>query len=133
SARCCHASWSATWRPPCFAGSPRWPVPARRTLATEAGGRWRPNPHPARARWASEPRDRVMARELTPEQLATGLARGALAPAYRVAGAEARRVLERADAIRAAAREQGYAEREVFEVEGRDIDWDGLEASLRAP
>lgn len=74
-----------------------------------------------------------MARETTPEQLAASLARGALAPAYLVAGAEILRVLECADAIRAAAREQGYAEREVFEVEGRDIDWDGLEASLRAP
>ncbi|HEY4531167.1 MAG TPA: DNA polymerase III subunit delta [Luteimonas sp.] len=74
-----------------------------------------------------------MARELSPEQLASGLARGPLAPVYLVAGAEVLRVLECADAIRAAAREQGYAEREVFEVEGRDIDWDGLEASLRAP
>ena len=74
-----------------------------------------------------------MARELTPEQLASGLARGSLAPIYLVAGAEPLRVLECADAIRRAAREQGYAEREVFEVEGRDIDWDGLEASLRAP
>ena len=74
-----------------------------------------------------------MARELSPEQLASGLARGPLAPVYLVAGAEVLRVLECADAIRAAAREQGYAEREVFEPEGRDIDWDGLEASLRAP
>ncbi|WP_132999628.1 DNA polymerase III subunit delta [Luteimonas arsenica] len=74
-----------------------------------------------------------MARELSPEQLAGGLSRGPLAPIYLIAGAEPLRVLECADAIRAAAREQGYAEREVFEVEGRDIDWDGLEASLRAP
>ncbi|GGK07345.1 DNA polymerase III subunit delta [Luteimonas terricola] len=74
-----------------------------------------------------------MARELSPEQLAGGLSRGPLAPVYLVAGGEPLRVLECADAIRAAAREQGYAEREVFEVEGRDIDWDGLEASLRAP
>ena len=74
-----------------------------------------------------------MARELSPEQLASGLSRGPLAPVYLVAGAEMLRVLECADAIRAAARDQGYAEREVFEVEGRDIDWDGLEASLRAP
>ena len=74
-----------------------------------------------------------MARELTPEQLASGLPRGPLSPVYLVAGAETLRVLECADAIRAAAREQGYAEREVFEVEGRDVDWDGLEASLRAP
>lgn len=74
-----------------------------------------------------------MARELTPEQLAAGLSRGPLSPVYLVAGAEMLRVLECADAIRAAAREQGFAEREVFEVEGRDVDWDGLEASLRAP
>ncbi len=74
-----------------------------------------------------------MARELSPEQLAGSVARGVLAPVYLVAGAETLRVLECADAIRAAAREQGYAEREVFEVEGRDVDWDGLEASLRAP
>ena len=74
-----------------------------------------------------------MARELSPEQLAGGLSRGPLAPVYLVAGAEPLRVLECTDAIRAAGREQGYADREVFEVEGRDIDWDGLEASLRAP
>ena len=74
-----------------------------------------------------------MSRETTPEQLAAGLGRGPLAPAYLVAGAEILRVLECADAIRGAARAQGYAEREVFEPEGRDIDWDGLEASLRAP
>ena len=74
-----------------------------------------------------------MARETGPEQLAGGLSRGPLAPAYLVAGGEILRVLECADAIRAAAREQGYAEREVFEAEGREIDWDGLEASLRAP
>jgi DNA polymerase-3 subunit delta len=73
-----------------------------------------------------------MARELTPEQLATGLAGAPLAPVYLVAGPETLRVLEAADAIRARAREEGFAEREVFDVEGRDIDWDGLEASLRA-
>lgn len=75
----------------------------------------------------------MAARELSPEQLAASLGRGGLAPAYLVAGAEPLRVLECADAIRAAARGQGFAEREVFEVEGRDIDWAGLEASLRAP
>lgn len=75
-----------------------------------------------------------MARELTPEQLAASLGQGgALAPAYLVAGAETLRVLEGADAVRAAARSQGYGGREVFEPEGRDVDWDGLEASLRAP
>lgn len=75
-----------------------------------------------------------MARELTPEQLAASLGQGgALAPAYLVAGAETLRVLEGADAVRTAARSQGYGGREVFEPEGRDVDWDGLEASLRAP
>ena len=74
-----------------------------------------------------------MARETTPEQLAGGLARGPLAPVYLVAGAEPLRVLECADAIRAEARAQGYAEREVFETEGKDVDWDALESSLRAP
>ena len=62
-----------------------------------------------------------MARELSPEQLAGSVARGVLAPVYLVAGAETLRVLECADAIRAAAREQGYAEREVFEVEAGEL------------
>ncbi|WP_024890863.1 DNA polymerase III subunit delta [Luteimonas huabeiensis] len=71
--------------------------------------------------------------ELTPERLVAQLAGGPLAPAYLIAGPEALRVLEAADAVRARAREQGYAEREVFEPDGRDIDWAALEASLRAP
>lgn len=75
-----------------------------------------------------------MARETSPEQLAGALSRGPLAPVYLVAGAEPLRVLECADAIRAAAREQGYGEREVFEGEGgRELDWGALEASLLAP
>jgi len=73
--------------------------------------------------------------ETTPEQLAARVARGPLAPAYLVAGAEALRVLEAADAIRAAARAQGIAEREVFAFEGdpRGWDWDPLVATFRAP
>ncbi len=73
--------------------------------------------------------------ETTPEQLAARVARGPLAPAYLVAGAEALRVLEAADAVRAAARAEGIAEREVFAFEGdpRAWDWDPLVATFRAP
>lgn len=71
--------------------------------------------------------------EPTPERLANQLAAESLRPAYLIAGPEALRVLEAADAVRAAARAQGYAEREVFEADARDFDWDQLSASLRAP
>jgi DNA polymerase-3 subunit delta len=42
-------------------------------------------------------------------------------------------VLEAADAVRARGRALGISEREVFDVEGRDVDWDGLQASFDAP
>jgi DNA polymerase-3 subunit delta len=72
--------------------------------------------------------------ELKPERLAQQLAAEPLRPAYLVAGPEPLLVLEAADAIRAAARAQGFAEREVFDAEGaREPDWDGLSASFRAP
>ena len=71
--------------------------------------------------------------ELTPERLATQLAAEPLRPAYLIAGPEPLRVLEAADAVRAQARTQGFAEREVFEPEGRDVDWDALDATFRAP
>ena len=59
---------------------------------------------------------------------------GALQPAHLVAGSEPLLVLEAADAIRAAARAQGIAEREVFEAEGnREPDWNALSATLDAP
>ena len=60
---------------------------------------------------------------------------GPLRPAYLIAGPEPLRVLEAADAVRAAARAQGISEREVFEAEGnqREPDWDALESSFRAP
>jgi DNA polymerase-3 subunit delta len=60
---------------------------------------------------------------------------GALHPAHLVAGSEPLLVLEAADAVRAAARAQGIAEREVFEAEGnqREPDWDALSATLGAP
>ncbi|GAA5079965.1 DNA polymerase III subunit delta [Lysobacter panacisoli] len=73
--------------------------------------------------------------ELKPEQLVAQLESGPLRPAYLIAGPEPLRVLEAADAVRAAARKQGFAEREVFEAEGnqREPDWNALSASFRAP
>lgn len=72
--------------------------------------------------------------DLKPDRLAAHLASGPLRPAWLVAGPEPLLVLEAADAIRAAAREQGIAEREVFDAEGnREPDWDALDASFRAP
>src|SRR5690606_16181431 len=72
--------------------------------------------------------------DINPEQLAARVARGDLAPAYLVAGSEPLRVLVAADAVRAAARAQGIAVREVFMIEGnqRDLDVYGFSASLRA-
>lgn len=56
-----------------------------------------------------------------------------LRPVYLLAGSEPLRVLEAAEAIRAAARAQGIGEREVHDMEGRDADWDALSASIHAP
>lgn len=73
--------------------------------------------------------------ELKPEQLAPQVQSGPLRPAYLIAGPEPLRVLEAADAVRLAARAQGFSEREVHEAEGgqRDVDWGAMEASFRAP
>ena len=71
--------------------------------------------------------------ELTPARLATQLAAEPLRPAYLIAGPEPLLVLEAADAVRAAARAQGISEREVFDADGRDFDWNTLEATFRAP
>ncbi|MGH8079478.1 MAG: DNA polymerase III subunit delta [Lysobacter sp.] len=73
--------------------------------------------------------------ELTPERLLAQLDQEPLRPAYLIAGPEPLRVLEAADAVRAAARKQGIAEREIFEAEGnqREPDWNALSASFRAP
>ena len=71
--------------------------------------------------------------ELGADRLAGQLAHEPLRPAYLVAGSETLLVLEAADAVRAAARAQGIAEREVHDMEGRDADWAALEASLHAP
>jgi len=59
---------------------------------------------------------------LRAEQLEQHLVRGPLASAYVIHGDEPLLALEAADAVRAAARKQGYAEREVFLAE-RGFDW----------
>lgn len=65
--------------------------------------------------------------QLRAEDLERHLARG-LAPRYVIHGDEPLQSLEAADAIRAQARAQGYAEREVLTVE-RSFDWGQLAAS----
>ncbi len=60
----------------------------------------------------------------TAEALAPQLAKS-LAQVYAVLGDEPLLVLEAADAVRAAARKQGFAEREVYEP-GRSFDWSEL-------
>lgn len=63
--------------------------------------------------------------ELRPDRLERQLAGEALRPVYLVAGAEPLLVQEAADAIRAKARAEGYAEREVYDVDAR-FDWNTL-------
>ena len=65
--------------------------------------------------------------QLRAEELERHLARS-LAPLYVIHGDEPLQSLEAADAIRAQARAQGYAEREVFAVE-RSFDWSLLARS----
>jgi len=71
--------------------------------------------------------------ELTPERLGAQLRAEPLRPVYLIAGPEPLRVLEAADAVRTHARAQGIAEREVFDADGRDFDWNALAMSFRAP
>ena len=68
--------------------------------------------------------------QLKPEQLATHLKQG-LAPVYLLWGEETLVAQEAADAIRAAAREQGYVDREVFHVES-GFDWGQLTEAASA-
>jgi DNA polymerase III subunit delta len=63
--------------------------------------------------------------QLRVEQLDAHLARGKLAPLYVVSGDEALLSIEAQDAIRAAARKQGYTEREVVHADGRS-DWSSI-------
>jgi DNA polymerase-3 subunit delta len=62
---------------------------------------------------------------LKSDQLAGHLAKS-LAPVYAILGDEPLLVLESADAVRAAARRKGFAEREVYEAAGRSFDWSEL-------
>lgn len=62
--------------------------------------------------------------QLTPDKLATHLVKQ-LAPVYFISGDEPLRVMEAADAVRAAARAQGYDEREVLTVQS-GFDWGSL-------
>ena len=62
--------------------------------------------------------------QLKPEQVPAQL-RKQLAPVYFISGDEPLRVMEAADAVRTAAREQGYDEREVLTVQA-GFDWDSL-------
>ena len=62
--------------------------------------------------------------KLTPAQLAKHL-QGALAPVYVVSGDEHLLCQEAADAIRAATRQQGFSERQVFNAEA-SFDWGTL-------
>lgn len=71
--------------------------------------------------------------ELKPGELVSRLAAEPLKPAYLIAGPETLVVLEAADAVRAAARAQGIGDREVYDIEGRDPDWDSVAAAFQAP
>lgn len=64
---------------------------------------------------------------LNPGQWSSHL-RGTLAPVYVVGGEEPLLIQESLDALRAAARKQGYAERQVLDVE-RGFDWGQLSAA----
>lgn len=63
--------------------------------------------------------------ELRPDALLRRAASGPLPPVVMVAGGEPLIVQECADAVRARAREEGYAEREVLDAEG-GFDWNRL-------
>ncbi|HHJ13182.1 MAG TPA: DNA polymerase III subunit delta [Gammaproteobacteria bacterium] len=65
--------------------------------------------------------------QLRPEQLGAHLGK-TLAPVYFIHGDEILLVNECADAVRAAAREQGHDERQVFSVEP-GFDWDSLRSA----
>ena len=69
--------------------------------------------------------------QLAPAQLATHLQKG-LRPLYTIYGDEALLQQEAADAIRAAARAQGFTERQVFTVAGAHVDWGAIQAAAGA-
>ncbi|HYP84114.1 DNA polymerase III subunit delta [Variovorax sp.] len=67
--------------------------------------------------------------ELPLNRLAAHLEKEALRPLYTLHGDEPLLIQEAADAIRAAARAQGYTERTVFTVEGARFDWSAVQAA----
>ena len=69
--------------------------------------------------------------QLRAEQLAAHLQRG-LKPLYLVHGDEPLLAQEAGDAIRAAARAAGYAERKVFAVSGAHFDWSAVLGAAQA-
>jgi DNA polymerase-3 subunit delta len=70
--------------------------------------------------------------QLRSEQLAGHLAKGPLKPLYTVHGDEPLLAQEAADAIRAAARANGFSERKVYTVSGAHFDWSGLLGGAQA-
>ena len=69
--------------------------------------------------------------QLRPEQLSAHLARG-LQRLYTVYGDEPLLAQEAGDALRAAGRAAGFAERKVFAVSGAHFDWSGLLGASQA-
>jgi DNA polymerase-3 subunit delta len=69
--------------------------------------------------------------QIKADQLRMHLAKGRLARLYVVAGDEALLAIEAQDAIRAAARSAGFAERTVLHVDAR-FDWSMLEQAARS-
>lgn len=61
--------------------------------------------------------------QLRADQLSAHLAKGGLRPVYTLWGDEPLLAQEAADALRAAARAQGYGDRQVFTVSGAHFDW----------
>ena len=70
--------------------------------------------------------------QLRPDQLAQHLERGPLRPIYTVHGDEALLAQEAGDLIRAAARDAGCSERQVFTVSGAHFDWSGVLGAAQA-
>ncbi|MDM4766961.1 DNA polymerase III subunit delta [Pelomonas sp. SE-A7] len=69
--------------------------------------------------------------QMRPEALAAQLSKG-LKPVYTIHGDEPLLAQEAGDAIRAAARQQGYGERKVFTVSGAYFDWGPVLAAAQA-
>lgn len=66
---------------------------------------------------------------LKPEQLEAALRKG-LQPVYLLCGDEPLQLMESADLIRRVARQQGYAEREIHDIDGQ-FNWEDLLGSSR--